>query len=67
LPPDTALTIAGATRAKAAISSTLVLKLPLLCRNFGLRYLKAEYWVQTSETMIDLAAIRLMLNRIAPG
>jgi transposase len=24
-----------------------------------------EYWVQTSETMIDLAAIRLMLNRIA--
>jgi transposase len=26
-----------------------------------------EYWVQTSETMIDLAAIRFMLNRIAPG
>jgi hypothetical protein len=26
-----------------------------------------EYWVQTSETMIDLTAIRLMLNRIAPG
>jgi hypothetical protein len=25
-----------------------------------------EYRVQTSETMIDLAAIRLMLNRIAP-
>src|SRR5271166_6236758 len=25
-----------------------------------------EYWLQTSETMIDLAAIRLMLNRIAP-
>src|SRR4029077_10795502 len=24
-----------------------------------------EYWVQTSETMIDLAAIRFMLNRIA--
>jgi putative transposase len=26
-----------------------------------------EYRVQTSETMIDLAAIRLMLNRIAPA
>ena len=26
-----------------------------------------EYWMQTSETMIDLAAIRLMLNRIAPA
>jgi transposase len=26
-----------------------------------------EYRVQTLETMIDLAAIRLMLNRIAPG
>ena len=26
-----------------------------------------EYRVQTSETMIDLAAIRLVLNRIAPG
>jgi len=26
LPPDTALTVAGATRAKAAISATLVLK-----------------------------------------
>ena len=26
-----------------------------------------EYRVQTSEAMIDLAAIRLMLNRIAPG
>ena len=25
-----------------------------------------EYRVQTSETMIDLASIRLMLNRIAP-
>ena len=24
-----------------------------------------EYMVQTSETMIDIAAIRLMLNRIA--
>jgi putative transposase len=26
-----------------------------------------EYRVQTSETMIDLAAIRIMLNRIAPA
>ena len=26
-----------------------------------------EYWMQTSETMIDLAAIRLTLNRIAPA
>jgi putative transposase len=26
-----------------------------------------EYRVQTSETMIDLASIRLMLNRIAPA
>jgi len=26
-----------------------------------------EYQMQTSETMIDLAAIRLMLNRIAPA
>jgi transposase len=26
-----------------------------------------EYRVQTSETMIDLALIRLMLNRIAPA
>jgi transposase len=26
-----------------------------------------EYRMQTSETMIDLAAIRLMLNRIAPA
>jgi putative transposase len=26
-----------------------------------------EYRVQTSETLIDIAAIRLMLNRIAPG
>ena len=26
-----------------------------------------EYHVQTSETMIDIAAIRLMLNRLAPG
>jgi len=26
-----------------------------------------EYWMQTSETMIDLAAIRRMLNRIAPA
>jgi len=26
-----------------------------------------EYRVQTSETMIDLAAIRLMLKRIAPA
>jgi hypothetical protein len=25
-----------------------------------------EYRVQTSETLIDVAAIRLMLNRIAP-
>jgi len=25
-----------------------------------------EYSVQTSETMIDIAAIRLMLNRIVP-
>jgi hypothetical protein len=25
-----------------------------------------EYCVQTSETMIDIAAIRLMLNRIVP-
>jgi putative transposase len=26
-----------------------------------------EYRVQTSETMIDVAAIRLMLNRLAPA
>jgi len=26
-----------------------------------------EYRVQTSEMMIDLAAIRIMLNRIAPA
>ena len=25
-----------------------------------------EYWVQTSETMLNIAAIRLMLNRLAP-
>ena len=26
-----------------------------------------EYWVQSSETMIDVATIRLMLNRLAPA
>ena len=26
-----------------------------------------EYKVQTSETLLDVAATRLMLNRIAPG
>jgi transposase len=36
-----------------------------LGRNRGLSK-DYEYRVQTSETMIDLAAIRLMLNRIAP-
>jgi transposase len=35
-----------------------------LNRRFSKGY---EYCVQTSETMIDIAAIRLMLNRIAPA
>jgi transposase len=26
-----------------------------------------EYMVQTSETLIDIATIRIMLNRLAPG
>ena len=26
-----------------------------------------EYMVQTSETLIDIAATRIMLNRLAPG
>jgi len=26
-----------------------------------------EYMVQTSETMIDIAALRIMLNRLAPA
>jgi len=26
-----------------------------------------EYMVQTSETLIDIAAIRIMLNRLAPA
>ncbi len=33
-------------------------------RRFSKEY---EYIVQTSETMIDIAAIRIMLNRLAPA
>ena len=35
--------------------------------SFGLNFPGGLLWIHTLRTMIDLASIRLMLNRIAPA
>ncbi len=59
-----------AIRALQALGSSrnaAVVEAPSASEKLGATEPDYEYMVQTSETMIDIAAIRIMLNRLAPA